>query len=141
MRFFKKIKRRNLTYILGELVLLFIGINLAIWFNNWNTSKKINKAKAVAIERIIDEIENNQLEVKTVLKNNYTGLSSYKEFKNLYLGNTSVVKANPLEMQRLIKKHPGYFTIIDSTMIDEGLYQYEGSSRMNLEIPTLTEIA
>ena len=141
MRLFKKIKRRNLTYILSELALLFIGINLAIWFNDWNTSKKIDEAKAIAVEKIIDEIESNQLEVKTVMENNNAVLNAYKEFKNLYSGNTSVVKADPLEMQRLIKKYPGYFTILDSTMIDEGSYLYEGRSRINLEVPTLKKIA
>ncbi|SFR34028.1 hypothetical protein SAMN04490243_0768 [Robiginitalea myxolifaciens] len=141
MRFFKKIKRSNLTYILSELVLLFIGINLAIWFNNWNTSKKINEAKAVAIEKIIDEIENNQLEVETVLQNNYIVLNAYEDFKNLYSGNTSVVKADAIKMQTLTNKYPGFFTVKDSTLIDEGQYLYEGSSRINLEIPTLTEIA
>ena len=40
MRFFKENRRLNLKYIFGEILLLFIGINLAIWFNNWNTSKK-----------------------------------------------------------------------------------------------------
>lgn len=141
MRFFKKIKKRNLTYILGELALLFIGINLAIWFNNWNTSKKTANSKAIAIEKIIDEVKNNQSEVETVLENNYTILNAYKEYKNLYSGNTSMVKADPLKMQTLTKRYPDFFSIADSTIMSNGQYVYEGRSRINLEIPTLTEIA
>ena len=61
MRFFKLNRKLNLKYIFGEILLLFIGINLAIWFNNWNASKKINEEKKVAISKIAEEIKNNKL--------------------------------------------------------------------------------
>ena len=35
----KKLKK-YLLYAIGEVILIFIGINLAIWFNNWNDGKK-----------------------------------------------------------------------------------------------------
>jgi len=56
MRFFKQNRKVNLKYIFGELLLLFVGINLAIWFNDWNSSKKISEGKKVAIEKITEEI-------------------------------------------------------------------------------------
>jgi len=51
MRFFKENRSLNLKYIFGEILLLFMGINLAIWFNNWNASKKINEGKKIAISK------------------------------------------------------------------------------------------
>lgn len=141
VRFLKKIKRINLTYIIGELLLLFIGINLAIWFNNWNTSIKTAKTKEIAINKIIDEIKNNQLEVETVLNNSNKILNAYKAFKKHYSGNTSMVKATPLELNALVHRFPVFFTVKDSTLVDDGIYLYEGVSHINLEIPTLTEIA
>jgi hypothetical protein len=41
MRFFKLKREFNWKYVFGEILLIFIGINLAIWFNNWNTSQII----------------------------------------------------------------------------------------------------
>ena len=59
MRFFKFKGKFNWKYVLGEIALLFIGINLAIWFNNYNTAQKTNQAKSLAIQKIADEIEQN----------------------------------------------------------------------------------
>ena len=141
MRFFKLNKKLNLKYIFGEILLLFIGINLAIWFNNWNSSKKINEGKKIAISKITEEIEDNKLEIDSVLKNNYQILNAYKDFKNIYDGNTSVIKANPKQLQLLKNSYPDYFRTKDSTALDNGLFRYRGATHINLEIPTLTEIA
>ena len=141
MRFFKLNRKLNFKYILGEILLLFIGINLAIWFNNWNFSKKINESKKIAISKITEEIENNKLEVDSVLRNNYKVLNAYKSFKNLYDGNTSKIKTSPAHLQSLRKKYPGFFSIKDSIVLNDDLYHYRGTTHINLEIPTLTEIA
>jgi hypothetical protein len=141
MRFFKNKRKLNLKYIFGELLLLFVGINLAIWFNNWNSSKKINEGKKIAISKITEEVENNKLEIDTVLKNNHQILNAYKDFKNIYDGNTSVIMANPKQLQLLRNKYPDYFITKDSIALENGLYSYRGTTHMILEIPTLTEIA
>ncbi len=141
MRFFKNKRKLNLKYIFGELLLLFVGINLAIWFNNWNSSKKINEGKKIAISKITEEVENNKLEIDKVLKNNHRILNAYKDFKNIYVGNTSAIKANPKQLQLLRNKYPDYFITKDSIALENGLYRYRGTTHMILEIPTLTEIA
>jgi len=141
MRFFKLNRKLNLKYVLSELLLLFVGINLAIWFNNWNSSKKINEGKKIAISKIIEEVENNKLEIDSILLNNDHILNAYKDFKNLYDGNTSLIKVSPKQMQLLRNRYPDYFITKDSVALTNGLYRYRGSTRINLEIPTLTEIA
>jgi hypothetical protein len=141
MRFFKPNRNVNFKYIFGELLLLFIGINLAIWFNDWNSSKKINEGKNIAIEKITEEIENNKLEIDIVLKNSHKVLNAYKDFKNLYDGDTSIIIANPKHLQLLRNKYPGFFMTKDSIALDDGLYHYRGTTRIILEIATLTEIA
>jgi len=141
MRFFKLNRKLNLKYIFGEILLLFVGINLAIWFNNWNSSKKINESKKVAIGKISEEIEDNKLKIDSVLKNNHKVLNAYKDFKKIYDGNTSIIKANPKQLQLLLNRYPNYFRTKDSIALDDGLYQYRGTTHINLEIPTLTEIA
>lgn len=141
MRFFKLNRKLNLKYIFGEILLLFIGINLAIWFNNWNTSKKINEEKKVAIIKITEEIKNNKIEIDSVLINSHQIINAYRDFKNLYDGNTAAIIANPKQLKLLNNKYPDYFRVKDSIAIDNGIYHYRGVTRINLEIPTLTEIA
>lgn len=141
MRFFKENRRLNLKYIFGEILLLFMGINLAIWFNNWNASKKINEGKKIAISKITEEVEDNGLEIDLVLKNNHQILNANKDFKNLYDGNTSLIITKPKQLQLLRNKYPDYFRTKDSIALDNGLYRYRGTTHINLEIPTLTEIA
>lgn len=141
MRFFKLNRNMNLKYIFGEIILLFIGINLAIWFNNWNASKKINEEKKIAISKITEEIKNNKIEIDSVLNNSYRIINAYRDFKNLYDGNTTAINANPNQLKFLNNKYPDYFRVKDSIAIDNGLYHYRGATHINLEIPTLTEIA
>lgn len=121
--------------------MIFIGINLAIWFNNWNSSKKINESKKIAISKIIEEIDNNRLEIDSVILNNRHILNSYKDFKEFFDDNTSQLKIAPKDFIQLKNKYPDFFRVRDSVSIDNGLYRYEGTTYINLEITTLTEIA
>lgn len=141
MRFFKRNRKLNLKYIVGEILLLFIGINLAIWFNNWNISKKINEDKKIAISKIIEEMDNNRLEIDTVIVNNHQILNAYRDYKRFYDGNTSLVKMSPKQFSLLKDKHTDFFRITDSIAIENGLFRYSGTTYINLEITTLTEIA
>ena len=64
MRFFRLGKNFNWKYIIGEILLIFIGINLAIWFNDWNTSRNAREQKSVAIAKIKEEVESNLEELQ-----------------------------------------------------------------------------
>jgi len=141
MRFFKENRKLNLKYIVGEILLLFIGINLAIWFNNWNASKKIKGDKKIAVSKIVEEIENNRLKIDSVIFYNRLILDAYVDYKKFYDGNTSVVKTSPNQFSLLKKKHPDFFREKDSVATESGLFRYRGSTYINLEITTLTEIA
>ena len=44
-------------------------------------------------------------------------------------------------MKLLNYKYPDFFRVKDSVAIDNGIYHYSGSTHINLEIPTMTEIA
>jgi len=150
IKFFRKIRYgfmeknktgKYLKYAIGEILLVVIGILIALQINNWNASKKINESKKIAISKITEEVENNKLEIDNVLKNNHQVLNAYKDFKNIYDGNTSLIRANPKQLQLLTNKYPDYFKIKDSIALENGLYRYRGITQIVLEIPTLTEIA
>jgi len=141
MRFFKLNRTVNFKYVIGEILLLFIGINLAIWFNNWNTSKKINEEKKIALSKIIEEMDNNIIEVDSVLINNQNILNAYRDYSGFYDGNTSLLKMNSKQFSLLKNKYPDFFRVKDSIATENELIQYSGTTYINLEIATLTEIA
>ncbi len=141
MRFFKLKKKPNWKYILGEILLLFIGINLAIWFNNWNTSKKLNEDKKIAIHKITEEIKSNKNEIDNILNNYQSILNAYGKFKGVYDKNTSIVITTPSYLDSLNKKHPDFFKVKDSIAVNDSLFRYWGSTFIDLEIPNLSEIA
>ncbi|MCG8330335.1 MAG: hypothetical protein MI974_21735 [Chitinophagales bacterium] len=140
-RLFKKAKNLNWRYIIGEILLIFIGINLAIWFNNWNESKKVVRGKRIAIERVTEEIQNNSKELEIAL-NVYSQLfNADADYSNFYNGSRSQILARPEEAIALRNKHPNFFLISDSTHHENGIYQYNGKTMIELELPSLTKIA
>jgi len=143
MRFLKSNKnyKFNLKYVLGEIFLLFIGISLAIWFNNWNTTKRSNKDKEIAIVKITEEISNNLVEIQIAQDSNQKIAEAFAEFKKLFDGNSSNVIATPSEFNSLQKKYPRFFRLTDSILIETDTYRYSGVTFIQLEIPALTQIA
>ncbi len=63
----RKIKL-NWKYALGELVLIFLGISLAIWFQNWNESKKINNQKVLILKQIRADLIQDSTSLNDVIK-------------------------------------------------------------------------
>jgi len=60
-------------YIVREIVLLFIGISLAIWFNNWNERRKFKSIIKKSIGFIELELKSN-LEI---LKSNKINIENF----------------------------------------------------------------
>ena len=86
-------------------------------------------------------MDNNKLEIDSVLLNSRNILNAYGDYKGFYDGNTSLVKMSPKQFSLLKNKHPDFFRIKDSIATESGLFQYSGTTYVNLEITTLTEIA
>ncbi|WP_298892361.1 DUF6090 family protein [uncultured Psychroserpens sp.] len=59
----KLIKGINWKYAFGELLLIFLGITIAIWFNNWNETKKSNKIELKSIKEIKSAIHQDILDI------------------------------------------------------------------------------
>ncbi len=141
MRFFKTKREFNWKYVFGEILLIFIGINLAIWFNNWNTSKKAIADKKTAISKITEEIKNNNSELDLAQEQNNQILLAFSEYKKIFNGNTSQIIATPNTVNKLKIKYPDFYRVSDSISLKNGLFQYQGGTHILLEIPILNEIA
>jgi len=53
----KKVKTVNWRYAFGELLLIFLGITMAIWFNNWNETQKSKKLEVKSMREIKSAIQ------------------------------------------------------------------------------------
>lgn len=139
--FFRSVYKLNWKYIIVEILLIFVGINLAIWFNNWNTEKALNQNKEVAISKIKEEIKNNLEEIITARKVNQNIISAYKDFKEFYGKDSDKVITSPQNFKVLQSKYPGFFRVKDSIDSESGLKKYLGSTFIELELADLKEIA
>jgi len=131
MSFLKLKGKFNWRYAIGEILLIFIGINLAIWFNNWNSSKKSAHDKEIAIAKITEEIESNSTELNVAQRNNQLILLAYLDYQNIYNGNTSEIISSPKKLSILQRKYPNFFRIKDSIEHNNGLYRYKGGTNID----------
>ena len=112
MRRFKNVfQNLNLGYVLGEVLLIFVGINLAIWFNNWNATKQLRRDKAIVLERIEEEIQSNLEELSTATQVNSLVAEGLQEYGRIFQGNTDWVVTTSQHMAELQSRFPGCFPV------------------------------
>ncbi|MCB0620710.1 MAG: hypothetical protein KDC32_21690 [Saprospiraceae bacterium] len=140
MKRFKFIGQFNWKYVIGEILLIFFGINLAIWFNNWNASKQAGQSKLVALAKIEEEIGNNARELEIALENavSISGALSRLQLAKL---EDSQILSTPDGLRLFQQEYPGFFSVTDSTLRENGQYLYGGRLSIVLELPSLTQIA
>ncbi|MEM9363511.1 MAG: hypothetical protein AAGA43_12790 [Bacteroidota bacterium] len=139
MRFIR-LKTVNWKYIVGEILLIFVGINLAIWFNDWNSSKTIQKDKEIALTKIKEEVENNLQQLLESREQNQRIPLFYSELDSLKSEEGELV-LSPEVMKGFVEKYEHFFTAIDSTPTGDGKYIYEGYTFINLDITDLSSIS
>lgn len=140
MRLFKP-TTVNWKYIIGEILLIFFGISLAIWFNNWNASNTINTNKRIAIDKIEDEIRNNLRELHDAREVNLKIPMAIETYTEIITNSDGEAVSSTTEIQRFQANFPGFFTIKDSVRINDTIYKYLGDTKINLELVELSEIA
>ena len=136
-----KLKSLNWKYIFGEVILIFLGINLAIWFNDWNTSQKIDDSKEIAINKIEEEIRNNIEELVRAREINSRIPAAVEAMKQMQSEIHGGTVASIEEMSDFQTSFPNFFQATDSVMVSTDLYLYGGDTTINLELAALTDIA
>lgn len=140
MRLFKS-TTVNWKYIIGEILLIFFGISLAIWFNNWNASNTINANKKIAIDKIEDEIRNNLDELYSAREVNLKIPRAIAAYEEIISNNDGEAVAGISEMMDFQETFPNFFIIKDSVQINDSLYRYLGNTRIRLELTAFSQIA
>ena len=87
-RFFKSM-RFDWKYILGEITLIFLGISLAIWFNNWNEALKLKRTEVNILTEIRTGLQADIKDLGTNLMAHQTGLRAAEYLQEFYLGGES----------------------------------------------------
>ena len=94
-----------------------------------------------AVAKIENEVLNNIKELNTASSINQMAANAYRAYEPVYNGTSAEVKTTSEHMSELQLLYEGYFTITDSTILDNDTTLYEGSTFIQLELPELTEIA
>lgn len=121
--------------------MIFIGISLAIWFNNWNTSIKSIHDKEIVIIRVKEEIRTNLEELLEARKVNQNTIEGFSEYSRFYGDNSNEVITTSTQMNIMQKKYPSFFKLRDSSEFGANSFKYSGGTFINLELAELNNIA
>lgn len=124
-------------YILGEIILLFVGVTLAIGFNNWNTTVKVAQEREEALQRIQQELQENLQQLVQARADNQAVIAALND----YYGEPTGPEPTIHQLRALQKKHPVVEAAIDSIATGQETYRYTIKAGIFLELPELTQIA
>jgi hypothetical protein len=108
----------NWKYALGELLLIFLGISLAIGFQNWNEDRKQKLEAKAIIERLLLEVKENQTSID----------STIHELENTLL-----------HIEGLLSRVGPNYQQYDVTLIDSLIFNMFGTPEVILGNGTLLE--
>ena len=75
IRFAKKVSAFNWKYGLGEVVLIFIGITLAIWFDSWNQHRVDRGKERLYLDELKRDLESDKSELNFLIAENQLRMS------------------------------------------------------------------
>ncbi|MEY8847282.1 DUF6090 family protein [Psychroserpens sp. XS_ASV72] len=102
IKYFRKIRQnlltenkfgKYLTYAIGEIILVVIGILIALSINNWNENNKLEKETNKVLLQMRDEFSRNQNELKIKIEQHKFVKESVDELSEL-------VRPNPKEIEK-----------------------------------------
>lgn len=82
-RFFKKVRNVNWKYTASEIALIFIGITLAIWFNNWNQNRVDTLKKYQYLQELENDLRNDLDELNILIAYNEQRMSRINLLKEV----------------------------------------------------------
>lgn len=138
---FRKIKKnlltknrikKYITYAIGEIVLVVIGILIALQINNWNEQAKNNQIKTVFLKDFISDLETDIHVLKGRITDNKNRL---KAIDSILFNLTNKTKLSNKKLNQFINNHyelatESYFIAEQST-----IRQFETSNNGNLILP------
>ena len=72
-----------MAYATGEIILIFVGITLALWFNNWNEQRLLLKTERAAIQEIASNLASNLSTLEANIVEDKSSLADCQEIVDL----------------------------------------------------------
>jgi len=103
----------NWKYALGELVLIFLGISLAITFQNWNEGRKMDNLKFVYYDRLLIDLESDNEQIDLLFQEAYGYMSIHNSVDSIMKINGSQDETQKLILESIMNL--GYFEFFAHT--------------------------
>ena len=86
----------NWKYALGELFLIFLGISLAIAFNNWNDARKQSQIETQILKEILGELNDDIKDIKINKGGHESAIRANEVLLDYYIGKTDSISKDSL---------------------------------------------
>jgi len=93
-RFFRKNIPKTITYSLGEILIVVLGIFIAVQLNNWNENKKEKKEEQKSLQLLLNDLKNEK----------FTSDYSDNELKKSITYLSKIINGNYTKVDSLINK-------------------------------------
>jgi hypothetical protein len=158
LRFFSKIRyqlaaenraAKYIRYAIGEIMLVVIGILIALQVNNWNETKKLEKAERSMLVNLGSEFEINYAKLLNIRSNNNRIYACTNQLKNLIGRNTAEIEKYNIDSLLYISiliadfqpdqfvlsqlKSTDKLQIINSEKLKKYLYEWENAMNAKTE--------
>lgn len=110
---FGKIIRRpiDFQYALGEFLLIFLGITMAIWFNNWNADRKASIQEEKSLREVLEAL---RLDLEDV-QENIAGFRSRQQVYDRFIAALEEEGPIPEEVQKYLGVLHGWTIFISNS--------------------------
>ena len=127
IKFFRKIRQKMLnenkfgkylTYAVGEIILVVIGILIALSINNWNQERQLQNEEKVILKNIHTEFLENKNALKLGLEENNQGFKASITLLNLVGQNREFIQQYNLDSLMYVMLETGSFRPSENTISD-----------------------
>ncbi|MEH6535648.1 MAG: hypothetical protein V7719_04600 [Psychroserpens sp.] len=117
-----------------------LGVLLAFYLNNVNDHLKIESRKQVAIENLDIEIKNNKLTLNDPVDNRRL-IDFLQKVREINEEISNELTTSILEMSELKINYPDFIEVKDSTDLDNNVFKYNVSYKLELNFNDLQKIS
>jgi hypothetical protein len=127
IKFFRKIRQKMLTenkfgkymtYAVGEVILVVIGILIEVSINNWNQERQLENEEKVILKNIHTEFLENKNALKLGLEKNNQGCKASITLLNLVGQKRELIQQQNLDSLMYVMLETGFFRPSENTIFD-----------------------
>ena len=111
IKFFRKIRQKllsenkfgkYLSYAIGEIILVVIGILIALQINNLNENRKLNEKRKELISNLITDFTDTNESIELAIKKKVDGLKKMNDFIKISQNETQTISVDSLRKMAIV---------------------------------------